>query len=201
MPAGSKEDDAVLTPRAAAAGGRVAERLRRTSRQTQLFQFSIGKEAERLPVRGPEGKARAFGVGQAGRILRSRFIDPERVISVGVAMPDNRYSVAVGRHRYISRDEGEGAEKNLSRRELSTRATKERNAISSRASPPAMSPGGQFAPVRPVFPWTGEPVPALRDPLQLQPNVMRGLVAVVRILRQTVVISVFESRRRERLRP
>ena len=113
MPAGSKEDDAVLAPRAAATAGCVAEGLRRASSQTQLLQFSIGKEPERLPVRRPEGKAGAFGVGKAGRILRSRFIDPDCATPVGFPMPDNGYSMAIGRNSDIPRGEGEWSGKEL----------------------------------------------------------------------------------------
>src|ERR1700693_992643 len=107
MPTGSKEDDAVLAPGAAATGGRVAEGLRRTSSQTQLLQFSIGKEAQRLPVRRPERKAGAVGVGEAGRILRSRLINPDHAASIGAPMPDYSDGMAVGGYSYVARGEGE----------------------------------------------------------------------------------------------
>src|ERR1700731_2464614 len=147
MPAGSKEDDAVLTPRAAATGGRVAERLRRTPSQTKLLQFSVGKEAERLPVRRPEGKARAFGVGEAGRILCSRFIDPDPAISAGFSLPDNGGSMAIGRYRYISRGEGEWSGKKLGLWGDFRRAPPENEGDQQQSESACDEPAQQLAPV------------------------------------------------------
>ena len=201
MPAGSKEDDAVLAPRSAATGGRIAKGLRRTSSQTQLLQFSIGKEAQRLAIRRPEGKAGAVGVGEAGRILRSRFVDPDDATSVGVPMPDNSYSMAVGGHRYIPRREREWSGKEPGLRGNFRGAPPEDEGDQQQCESACDQPGQQFAPVVLFFRGWQNRSPALRDPLQLQCDVMRGLVALVRILCQAVGNQLLEGRRREWLDP
>ena len=123
-------------------------------------------------------------------------IEAERLLA------DPRYrSFAHQHHSYVARGEGEWSGKEPGFWGNFRGAPPEDEGDQQQCESACDQPGQQFAPVVLFFRGWENRSPALRDPLQLQCDVMRGLVAVVRILCQAVGNQLLEGRRREWLDP
>ena len=202
-----KDDHPVRTPGPTSTDGRVADRLRRTTRRLDLLELALREETEEAAVWGPEGIGGSFRVRKRARRQRVDRSHPKSGLSVR-GRGDERELSAVGR-------EGDGRPKRPGFRRENRRAHQTGSEASALPEVDRRSDSRQCREEGECCQAQCEALPAgpsrnrgrrqadrrvpLCDPFQFASDIVGGLPALVGVLGEAGLDDSIQSRRAHRL--